>query len=125
MSRISREKRTAISPFPLVVHTDRRVPPAAKVRAEQIVLRVARVSRRPVLYGRVVLRVESDPAVERPAIAKATLDVNGRVLHAHAAASRIYDAIDVLDERLRRALEELEDRLGAERLRREGRARGS
>ena len=43
----------------------------------------------PVLFARVDLRIFSDPARERPADAKASLDVNGSLVRAHVAAATI------------------------------------
>jgi hypothetical protein len=59
----------------------------------------------PVLFARVELSLHDDPARERPAFAKAELDVNGRMVRAHAAAGTRFEAIDQLDTRLRERLE--------------------
>ena len=62
----------------------------------------------PVLFARVDLRLFSDPARERPADAKASLDVNGSLVRAHVAAATITEAVDLLDARLReRAAKEM------------------
>lgn len=59
----------------------------------------------PVLLARVKLTQEPDPAREQPAIAQATLDVNGDLVRAQVAARTMRDAIDVLDARLRDKLD--------------------
>ncbi|MGZ4482647.1 MAG: sigma 54 modulation/S30EA ribosomal C-terminal domain-containing protein, partial [Gaiellales bacterium] len=58
-------------------------------------------------FARVRLRRDADPALQRPAIAKASLDVNGRLVRAHVAAAGMHEAIDILEERMRRRLDEL------------------
>ena len=56
--------------------------------------------RGPVLFARVDLTMHADPARERPAFAKAELDVNGRVVRAHVAAATMFEAVDLLEARL-------------------------
>lgn len=72
--------------------------------ARMKVLEAARSASRPVLDAHVELRQESNPSLERPAIAKATLDVGGRHVRAHVAAESMREAIDLLEARLRRQL---------------------
>ena len=64
----------------------------------------------PVLFARVDLRIFTDPARERPADAKASLDVNGSLVRAHVAAATITEAVDLLDARLRERLARLHGR---------------
>jgi RNA polymerase-binding transcription factor DksA/ribosome-associated translation inhibitor RaiA len=71
----------------------------AKVRA------VTGLVDEPILHARVKLTVAPDPAVERPARAQATLDVNGRLVRAEVAAHALQEAVDLLEGRLH-------DRLG-------------
>jgi ribosome-associated translation inhibitor RaiA len=59
----------------------------------------------PVLFARVELTLHGDPARERPAFAKAELDINGRIVRAHVAATSMYEAIDELEARLRERIE--------------------
>jgi ribosome-associated translation inhibitor RaiA len=101
--------------FPLTVVSDERVPEEAIERARELLSRVTALSARPVLHARLVLHVQPDPALERPAIAKASLDVNGRSVRAHASAPRMLDAVDLLAERLRRNLEDLDETARAHR----------
>lgn len=96
-------------PFPLTLVSSGQVEEQAAEHAREVVLRVARLAPRPVLHARIVLRVQHDPALERPAIAKATLDVSGRHVRAHVAAEHMLEAIDLLERRLRRNLEDLEE----------------
>jgi ribosome-associated translation inhibitor RaiA len=53
----------------------------------------------------------ADPAVERPAVAEATLEVSGHPLRAHAAAGQLEEAVDLLEDRLRQQLEHLSSHL--------------
>jgi ribosome-associated translation inhibitor RaiA len=78
----------------------------ARTPAEQMVRRVLEVVHEPVLHAEVKLGVAPDPAVERPATASATLDVNGHPVRAHVAAHSLRAAIDLLEDRLRRRLED-------------------
>jgi hypothetical protein len=55
------------------------------------------------------LRIHADPAVGRPAVAKASLDIGGRPVRAHVAAEQMLEAIDLLERRLRRNLEDAEE----------------
>lgn len=64
-----------------------------------------RFAHRPVLAARVRLTRHGDPAVERPVVAQANLDVSGRIVRAQAEAVTPREAVDRLEERLRRRLE--------------------
>lgn len=59
----------------------------------------------PVLFARVHLTAHADPARERPAFAKAEFDVNGQLVRAHVTAPTMFEAIDLLQSRLRERLE--------------------
>ncbi|MDH3752934.1 MAG: HPF/RaiA family ribosome-associated protein [Acidimicrobiia bacterium] len=56
------------------------------------------------------LTLEPDPARQRPAIAEATLDVDGKPVRAHVAAETVDEAIDSLVDRLRRRVQRHEER---------------
>jgi RNA polymerase-binding transcription factor DksA len=74
-------------------------------RAEEKVRGVMdRVGER-ILFARVKLGVAPNPAVERPAWAQATLDVNGDLVRAQVAAYSPAEAVDLLVDRLRDRLE--------------------
>lgn len=74
-----------------------------------------RLAPAPVLLARIHLGVEAAPSLERPAVAKATLDVNGRLVRAHVAASEPDEAIDLLEAKLRQGLETYAERRQARR----------
>jgi ribosome-associated translation inhibitor RaiA len=93
------------------------VGPDLRLRARRLVAKTASHAPRPVLHARVVLGVQRDAALERPAVVKVTLDVGGRPVRAHVAAAGIPEALDLVAERLRRNLERLEE---LERSRRHG-----
>ncbi|HEX6422578.1 MAG TPA: sigma 54 modulation/S30EA ribosomal C-terminal domain-containing protein [Acidimicrobiales bacterium] len=82
----------------------------ARDYASRKVRRVMDLVGEPVLHARVKLDVAPDPAVERPAIAQVTLDVNGRPVRAHVAARTVREAIDLLDQRLRDQIEHRAER---------------
>jgi hypothetical protein len=103
-----------VAELPLNVVADE-LPDEVEQHAREVVERIARMAPRPVLHARVVLRMLGDPALERPAIAKASLDVSGRPVRAHVAARRMDEAIDLLERRLRRNLEQLDELAGAHR----------
>jgi RNA polymerase-binding transcription factor DksA len=96
---------------------------AARDYAVAKVRRAIETAGAPVLYGRIKLGEAADPAVERPALAEAMLDVNGRPVRAHVAASTMTEAVDLLEERLRERLRHRAERLRT--LRRRGPASGA
>lgn len=104
-ARLRRAERRGLESPELTIVADERVAEQAKERARKLVLRVAAVAPRPVLHGRIVLNQQADPAHERPAVVKASLDVGGRPVHARAAARQMLDAIDLLERRLRHNVE--------------------
>lgn len=99
------------------VVTKGRVGPDAVDYARVKIAHAARHGSAPAIHAVVRLTQEADPAQERPAIAEATLDLSGTVIRAHVAATTMLEAIDLLDERLRRRIDEGEDRRRALHLR--------
>ena len=96
------------------------IPARSRTNLEWALARVARVAPQPVLRITASLIRNEDPALVRPVVAKATLDVNGRAVRAHAAAASENEAVSLLESRLHRNLRALADREIAER--HEGRA---
>lgn len=78
--------------------------------ARDKIARLSGIAGRPMLFARVDLRRASDPAHERPVDAKASLDVNGKLVRAHVAADTATEAVDLLDARLRERLARLTGR---------------
>lgn len=79
----------------------------AKEYARNKIGRLAKFAQAPVLFARVKLAVEPDPARDRPVIAQALFDIDGTPVRAHVAARDMQEAIDILEDRLRRRLEHL------------------
>jgi ribosome-associated translation inhibitor RaiA len=95
--------------FPIGLVADDELGDEVRRHALDVLRRVASHASRPVLHARMTLHVHGDRAVERPAVAKASLDVGGRPVRAQVAAEQMVEAIDLLERRLRRNLEELEE----------------
>ena len=91
------------------------IPEAARDDLARTLAAVARAAPEPVLRLTGSLTRSDDPAVARPVVAKATIDVNGRVVRAHAAATSEDDAIDLLAARLRGNVRSLGERDNAGR----------
>lgn len=70
-----------------------------------------------VLHARLKLQQEPNPALDRPAVAEMSVDVNGRVVRAHVAARQMSEAVDLLEDRLRRQLTNLNSRLETQKKR--------
>jgi ribosomal subunit interface protein len=106
-------KRSSLAPAPTVQVSVRQghVSPQTQEYAAEKIGHVAAYSHEPVLFAHVVLQRAPDPARQRPAMAEATLDVNGTPVRAHVAAEHMWEAVDLLEERLRRRLVQLEDRV--------------
>ncbi len=111
----------------LTVSTDGQVPAQARERVAEKVNGLLGHVRDPILYADVRLTQESNPGQDRPAIAEATLSVNGTPVRSHVAAADMDAAIDLLEERLRRRISRHEQRLhrdGKERHRNAGTSEG-
>jgi ribosome-associated translation inhibitor RaiA len=92
-----------------------RVSSAEFDRAVERLLRVARSAPRTVRSLKVELAREPDPARERPCVAKASIDVDGRVVRGHVAAESMPVALELLERHLSRRMRDLADRARAER----------
>lgn len=96
------------------------VPERARDELSHALRVVAEVAPRPVLHIHGSITRHEDPAVARPVVAKAALDLGRHVVRAHVAAASEHEAIDLLEARVHRNLRRLADRAAVER--REGRA---
>jgi hypothetical protein len=54
----------------------------------------------PISFARIKLSVAADPARSRPAMAQASLEINGRPVRAQVAAHEMHEAVDLLQRRL-------------------------
>lgn len=86
--------------------------PGIEGYAEKRVRAALRVAHRPVLHVRVRITHHEDPAVAKPVVAQADVDVNGRVVLAQATGTTGLEAVDLLHDRLRRRLERDRSRSG-------------
>lgn len=108
-------QRTALPEFiDVEVSTDGEIPGAAEY-ARQKIGELSRHTHRPVLHARVRLTRQRDPAIERPVIAQANLDVNGRQVRAQVEGLNAHEAIDRLEARLRSRLERIAEHWEARR----------
>jgi len=109
--------RTTIEADDVVVRLAGHVDEVDRVYAQTKVAHVARVAPRPVLFAKVELRAEPDPARVRPARVTGELDVDGRIVRARAEAPTMHEAIDLAEARLRVTLERLAHHVPSERRR--------
>ncbi|MDD4866912.1 MAG: HPF/RaiA family ribosome-associated protein [Mycobacterium sp.] len=77
--------------------------------------KLGRYTHQPVLHAHVKLREHGDPAVARPVIAQANLDVDGRPVRAQVEGTTAREAVDRLETRLRQQLERLAEHWEAKR----------
>ncbi len=75
------------------------------VQAAAAVRKVIQQLREPVLFARVKLSWEPDPARPRPVVAQAVLDVNGDLVRGQVVSRTVPEAIDALVRRLHDRLE--------------------
>ncbi|ASN22840.1 hypothetical protein LK07_01015 [Streptomyces pluripotens] len=109
-------KRSAPQEAPEIqVEVQGQMPPGVIDYAREKVGVLTDRTREPVLFARVRLTQVANPATERPAIAQASLDVNGRPARAHVSARTITEAVDLLQDRLTVRLERLEQHWEARR----------
>jgi hypothetical protein len=85
----------------LRIETHGEVPPWAIGVAKEKVMSALSTAAEPVLSARMMLAMAPDPAIARPVIAQATVDMNGQVIRAQAAGRTAREAIGHLGTRLR------------------------
>jgi len=89
----------------------RGIPEAAEAYARTKLHRLYRVAPGPVLHARVKLqRAPGNGRGGRRCTGQATLDVAGRLVRAHVTADDVFEAVDLLQERLRTQLVRLGER---------------
>jgi ribosome-associated translation inhibitor RaiA len=76
---------------------------------------LGRLAHQPVLHAHVRLSSHADPAVARPVVAQANLDVNGRLVRAQVEGNTAREAVDRLEARLRHRLERVAEHWEAKR----------
>ena len=98
-------RRTALpAVIDVDVTTDGDLAGAADYAREKI-RRLGRLTRRPVLHASIKLSQHCDPSIERPVIARANLDVDGRLVRAQVEGATPREAVDLLAAALRHRLE--------------------
>ena len=107
--------RTQLPPAIDVDVTTRGELPGAAEYARGKVGELGRLTHRPVLHARVKLTTHHDPAVERPVVAQANLDVDGRLVRAQVQGVTAREAVDRLEARLRHRLERVAEHWEARR----------
>jgi len=95
---------------PVSVATRGDVPHRARDELQRDLERLTRHAPRQVLSVRATLVTEHDPALERPAVAKASVQLAGRTVRAHVAAATHAEASALLVDRLKRSLAAVADR---------------
>jgi hypothetical protein len=93
------------------------VSPRGRASLAQALVHVAVDAPRPVLGITGSLTRHQDPALARPVVAKATIDVSGNPVRAHVGADSENEAIGLLESRLHRNLRRLAERELARRRR--------
>lgn len=97
-------------PYTVEVGVRGDVSPKAVEEARRHVGAMGRFARDRILFARVKLEQAADPARDRPAVARAVLDLNGTPVHAVAAEETMEAAVDALAARLRDRLDHLTGR---------------
>ena len=106
-ARVSIASETA-PPFELDIIKRGFVQESVVEYAKEKILHAARAAPRRVLFARLKLTHEPHRSVERPAIAEVMLDLDGLPVRAHVAARDLREASDLLEQRLRRKLKDIE-----------------
>jgi len=114
-TRTGRSRAPTVRMPEIVVQTSGPMPRTSPDYARDKIAALARHVSQPILHARVRLTRRPDPAVERPAIAQANLDLDGRLVRAQVAAVTMREAIDALQDRLRNRIERLEPHWQARR----------
>ena len=90
---------------PVQIETRGSVAQDMTVLATGKVLSLMRLADRPVRLVRVMLTMAANPANERPAVVRVSVDIDGRAVRAQADGATMRDAIGHMADRLRRRLE--------------------
>lgn len=113
---MTRDRRRGDAPvFEYVAHGG--VPDAAESYAREKVSRLYRLAPGQVVYARVTVDRLPSRARDSSCEARAVLDAGGRLVRAHVEASDPYEAVDLMQQRLRERLVRLADRGRAQRRR--------
>ena len=108
---------TVMPEFPFALMVDPEISGREQERAVAVLVHVARFATRPIVYARMAIRIDPDHGSRRPVTATASLDISGRIVTARAIADAPLDALDLLERRLRRSVDQLDARRRARRRR--------
>ena len=105
---LGEKRRTGMNPnevVPVRIGSRGKVPKGSEELAVTRIRSVLRHVAKPVLSARVTFTMSADPAVACPAVAQATVDVNGRIVRAEATGQTMPEAIGRMADRLRAQLD--------------------
>lgn len=91
---------TQTAEFPVQVHRRGQVSDQESDYVRERVLAALRHASEPVLFARARLTRLADPALERPAVAQANVDLSGRQIRCQVAHATMTEAVDALHDRL-------------------------
>lgn len=94
-----------VPPASVQVSVHGAAPAGAAGYARDKISAVIQRTRRPVLDARVRITVQPDPAIPRPVVAGANIDLNGRPVVVRVAAPTAREAVDLLAAKLRTRLD--------------------
>ena len=100
-----------MSPINIEITARGEISEHARVHAREKIGALERFVNSPILGARVVLFHERNPRIARPAHAEAEIDLQGKMIHAHAEGPTVEAAIDEVAGRLQRQLRDYVDRL--------------
>ena len=92
---------------PLAVDFRGSIPEKVKQYATEKLSKLERYAPRPILHAKLEIQEAANPAIATPYAAKASMDVNGQVLHASVEGTTFEEAIDLVAERLKRQIEKV------------------
>ena len=99
------EQTWASATTPVQVQVSGELPPDTAGYAQRRLQELIAASRFPVLHARIRVTRFPDPALPRPVVAQANLDVDGRFVRAQLDAPTAREAVDLLHDRLRHRLQ--------------------
>lgn len=92
---------------PLAVDFRGSIPDKVKRYATEKLSKLERYAPRPILHAKLEIHEASNPAIATPYAAKASMDVNGHILHASVEGKTFEEAVDLVADRLKRQIEKI------------------
>ncbi|GAA2096717.1 HPF/RaiA family ribosome-associated protein [Microlunatus panaciterrae] len=100
------ERTVGTADVEVVIRGD--IPDTIRAEAASKIREVTENIGEPILHARVRLTRSANPSVDRPVLAQANLDVNGRLVRAQVAGTTAEEAVDLLQAKLRHRWAHLE-----------------